>query len=194
MARAFLGTATALLSVFAFATAALAGTSTSETISGNGASANFTTIDGCTLNNIVVTAGANVTTLPGGGTSTTAVDITIASSDICTGLNLGTSSGGVTNIPFNGDLNSATVNANVPVIDGNGNASTINIGVSWTGTGTITRANMTTKTVTGNVTTTIHTRNASRPATVTAIVDGLSGSSTAAMLFQDATVTKTRTK
>jgi len=45
--------------------------------------------------------------------------------------------------------------------------------------------------VTGDVTTTVHTRNSSRNATVTGSVDGLPVDSTDGMLFKDTTVTST---
>jgi hypothetical protein len=83
----------------------------------------------------------------------------------------------------------------VAVVDANSNPRNVAVSLSWTGTGTTTRDHSTTRIVTGNVTTTIRTRDASRNATLTGSVDALPvipADVADAMLFTDATVTTSR--
>jgi hypothetical protein len=190
MARAFLGFATALLGVLVFATAAPAA-STSETINGNGAVAEGATVNGCVERTISITAGTQLT--KSSGTVATEADITITGTDICLNRDLGTFLGLSTTIAYSADLNGATLNGSIDVPDSTGNNNSVPVSLVWTGTGTITRAHNTIRIVTGNVTTFIHTRDASRIATVTGTVDGLPLGNTSAMLLRDATITRTTT-
>jgi hypothetical protein len=192
MARAFLGSATALLGVLVFATAALAGSTTTENVSGTGAAANFLTVNGCIQDNIVIATGSQVTKTPGGSTVSTTVDLTIAAFDLCNNADLGTSSGGANSTSFSGDLNSASLNAAIPVIDPLNNVTVVPVSLSWSRSGSVTRTHNTTRIVTGNVTTTITTRDAAANASVSGSVNGVAvGSVASAMLFNNSTITTT---
>ena len=189
--KATFARAAAVMGILVVASGALA-TTTSETISGNGAAASFATSStNCIENFITVTAGTNVIT-PAGVEPVKAV-LTIAQSDICLGQNLGTSSGVSTTVAFAGDLNSASLVGTITVFDENGVGRSVPVSLTWVGTGTTTHANTTTKFIAGNDITTIRTRDASRNATVTGSVDGFPVSPSPAMLFNDVRVTKTRT-
>ena len=157
------------------------------------ASAQFQTFDGCTINNITITATMTVTVANGQTTSTTSTEITIDSFDVCNGINLGTSTGVAEGLTFTGDLSSATLSGTIPVIDGLGNPGSVAVSLTWTGTGSVTRTHTTTRIVTGNVTTTITTKDASRPAIANGSVDGLPVVNGTSALLADAS-TKTTSR
>ncbi len=185
-------TAAALVGVLASAASALAVIIGSH----SGAAATFTTVNGCISNNIMVHTNTLLVRLHHRGEGAIESDITIQSRDTCSGLDLGTSSGNgdPARVAFTVDLNGASLTGAILVVDGNGTLRSVPVSLAWTGVGTIKRANTTTRVVTGDVTTTVHTRNASRNATVTGSVDGLPVDSADGMLFKDATVTQSRTK
>jgi hypothetical protein len=164
---------------------------TTETVTGNGASASLSTVNGCVSNSIEVVAGMQVTSTSGGSTATTSADLTIASFDNCIGQNLGTISGTTPNVAFSGDLNSATLTGSLFTLDINNNARNVPVSLSWTRNGKCTKNNSVTKIVTGTVTTMIKTTDESCPASVTGTVDSLATSSSSALLFDNATITKT---
>ena len=194
MTRTLSGTAVALVGVLALAASVFAA-GTSKTISGNsGTAANFTTVNGCTSNDITVRTNFIFTLLHKRGEGAIGTEFTIESRDACSGQDLGTSlgNGDPARIAFTGDdLNGASLTGTIQVVDPSGTPRTVSVSLAWTGVGTIKRTNTTTRIVTGNVTTTSHTKNTSRSATVTGSVDDLPVDSADGMLFKDTIVTQT---
>ena len=159
------------------------------------ASAMFSTLSGCTETDITLTATRTISKASGASTTTTAADINISKVDICFGQDLGTSIGSNSPISFSGDLNSATLNGTINVLDlSSSQARNVPVSVTWTGLGNATGGTTVTKSTTGDTTTITRTTNLSENATATGTIDGMSVISntgpTLASTHQGTTVTQ----
>ena len=189
-------TGVVLMALLSLSAGVASAATTSDTISDDGAGVHVTNVAGCISADAMVKVSNNVRKST--GLALTEFQIVITSTDICSGQNLGTTAGsGFSNFLLTADLNGASLNGTFAAFNPRGEVQYLTVSMSWTGFGVLTRTHSMTRTVTGNTTTTVRTKDVSRAATSTGIISGtgilVSMASNHATLFRNATITKTQT-